>query len=772
MSGEASPAGERAPRSRRRFLLRSAAIVAGVSGAMVVGWGVLPARSRQGEADLLAPRDGTVALNGWVRVGRNGQVSLVMPRAEMGQGAYTGLATLLAEELSLPVSAIALEQAGFDAIYGNVAMLVGGLPFHPEARNAESPGMLVRGAEWMVGKIARELGVNATGGSSTMADGWHVVRMAGATVRGAFLAAGAQHFDVPRDEVNMADGFVTHAGSGRALPLGELVDHAAAIEPGDVKPLDPSVWQRIGTMTPRIDIPAKVDGTAQFGIDVRLPDMVYAAIRHCPTLGGRLQSLDTERLRAMPGVVAVIELPPLAGATGGFAVVARHWWQANAVAQSAQPVWLHGELVSVSDASLRAQRLSALDGDDGHVFHARGDVDAAMAGAPTRVTASYDAPYLAHATLEPMNATAWWNDDRLAVWAPTQVPGFARDSAAAAAGIDKDAVDLTVTLLGGGFGRRLETDAVAQAAHVARAVPGRPVQLIWSREEDTTHDFLRPAQTARLSAGLDDAGKPVALDIRAAGESVVPQWLARNMSLPGGGPDKTTAEGLFDQAYGIAHQRIAHVKVDSGIPCGFWRAVGHSHNAFFIECFVDEMALAAGVDPLAFRRDLLAHSPRHLAVLDLVASASLWSEALPPGRARGLAVHESFGSVVAQVVDVSLNDNRPRVHRVFCAIDCGLAVNPDVVAQQMESGVIFGLTAALYGRVTIDKGQVRERNFPDYPLLGLADAPVVETHIVPGGTAPRGVGEPGLPPIAPALGNALFVLTGKRLRSLPFDLNA
>ncbi|GAC1540217.1 MAG: hypothetical protein NVS2B4_19800 [Ramlibacter sp.] len=406
----------------------------------------------------------------------------------------------------------------------------------------------------------------------------------------------------------------------------------------------------------------------------------------------------------------------------------------------------------------------------GHVFHARGDVDRAESAATRIVEAWYSAPYLAHATLEPMNCTACVAGGKVEVWAPTQVPSMARDVAARVAGVAADDVTVHVTLLGGGFGRRLEVDYVAQAVRVAMDASGSPVQLLWSREEDTGHDFYRPMQVAVLRASMDAAGKVHSLRIKSAGDAVTPRWVERAMpslSGPAEMPDKTAAEGLFDQPYGIGHQHIEHVATQHHIPVGFWRSVGHSHNAFFAESFIDELAAAVKQDPVAFRRRLLAGRTRHLEVLETAARQAGWGSALPPGHARGVALHESFGSVVAQVAQVAIEAGRVRVHRVVCAIDCGTVVNPGIVAQQIEGAVVDGLTAALYGRIDVRNGKVQQLNFPDYPILLAGQAPLVQTFIVSSERPPGGAGEPGVPPVAPAVANALFALTGQRSRSLP-----
>jgi isoquinoline 1-oxidoreductase beta subunit len=539
--------------------------------------------------------------------------------------------------------------------------------------------------------------------------------------------------------------------------------------PGEVTLKSRKDWKLIGRSAPRLDTPAKVDGTAVFGLDVRLPGMLYAAIRLCPMLGGSAGAIQANAVLALPGVERLVRLPAYAGSTAGLAVVGKTWWQAQQAALAVPVDWQQRPAGGLDSRKIEKTLEAALEREDGYAFYMKGDAGKAEAGAVRRVEALYRAPYLAHAALEPMNCTAQVKEGKVWIWAPTQVPQMAVAIAARVAGVALEDVHLTVTLLGGGFGRRLEVDCVAQAVRVALECGGRPVQLIWSREEDTTHDFYRPMQVARLSAAVDSDGQ-ISLAIKSAGDAITPRWLERNLPALAGPvdtPDKSAAEGLFDLPYGFASQKMSHVATRSGVPVGYWRSVGHSQNAFFSESFMDELAWDAKQDPLAFRRSLLADAPRHLAVLDLAATKAGWGSALPAGRARGIALHESFGSIVAQVVEVSLLNSAPRVHRVVCAVDCGTVINPGMVAQQMEGSVIFALSAALHGRIDIEEGVVRQKNFPQYGMVGLAQSPQVETHLVPSERAPGGAGEPGVPPLAPALANALFSLTGKRLRALP-----
>jgi isoquinoline 1-oxidoreductase beta subunit len=753
---------------KRRTWLLSAA---GAAGALIVGWGALPPRSRTGSGRLWPPAEGQVALNGWIKIRSDGSAVVAMPRSEMGQGVHTALPMLVAEELDMPLSRVHIEQAGTDTIYGNVAMLMAGLPFHPF--ELEDRPTKVRAGEWVVSKLARELGINATGGSSSVADAWMVMRTAAATARASLLGAASLQWRLPVDELTVREGVVSHA-SGPSAHYGELARFAAATPPGTVRLKARKDWKVIGQNEPRKDIPSKVDGTAQFGLDVRLPGMLYAAIRLCPMLGGAPGAVGVGTALAMPGVERFVPLPAYAGSTAGFAVVGRSWWQAQQAAQAVPVEWQQRPAGVLDSRQIERELEEALRGEGGFAFHEQGDVAQAEAGGNRKIEALYRAPYLAHATLEPMNCTAQVRDGKVFVWAPTQVPQMAAGIAARVAGVPVEDVSVTVTLLGGGFGRRLEVDYVAQAVRVAMDCGGRPVQLIWSREEDTTHDFYRPMHVARLTAALDASGQPVSLRIRSAGDAISPRWLERGLPALAGPvdlPDKTTAEGLFDLPYAFAHQHMSHVATRKSVPVGFWRSVGHSHNAFFSESFIDELAFETGRDPLDLRRQLLKDAPRHLAVLDLAVSQAGWGTKLPAGQARGIALHESFGSIVAQVAEISLLNGELRVHRVVCAIDCGTVINPGIVAQQIESSVVFALTAALYGRVDIHQGVVQQKNFPDYPMLRLAQSPKVLTYMVASTRAPGGVGEPGVPPLAPAVANALFTLTGKRQRTLPLALS-
>ena len=759
---------------RRSFVLSGL----GVAGALVVGWGVLPPRSRMGSVNTLPTSGGEVGLNGWICIAGDGTVQLAMHRSEMGQGVHTALAMLVAEELDVALAKVQLIEAGPDKLYGNVAGFVASLPFHPSDTDPGHETRCVKIGNWLVAKVARELGISMTGGSSSVADSWDVLRLAAATARAQLLGAASLRWKLPVAELRVVDGVVSH-GSGPKAHYGELARAAAATPASEVNVKDAKDWKLIGTAAPRIDLVAKTDGTAKFGIDTRLPGMVYAVVRHCPMLGGSPGSVDADATLRLPGVERVVRLGPYAGSTAALAVVGRSTWHAMRGAQALAIDW-HAPPTQTLDSRTIDQTLERLareaaQAHGGFGFYSRGDVIQADKAAARRIEQVYRAPYLAHAAMEPINCTARVKDGVVDVWVPTQVPGFTRALAAQVAGVAEAAVNVHMTYLGGGFGRRLDVDVVGQAVRIALETGGRPVQLVWSREEDITHDFYRPAGVALMQASLDAQGGVTALQITSAGDAITPRWLERGLPALAGPidlPDRTTSDGLFDLPYGFANQRIAHVATHSGVPVGFWRSVGHSHNAFFSECFIDELAGLASADPVAYRLALLREMPRHAAVLRLAASKAGWpgygeGRVLPAGHARGVALHESFGSIVAQVAEVSLVAGAPRVHRVVCAADIGIVVNPAIVAQQMEGAIVFGLSAALYGRIDIEGSVVRQRNFPDYRVLTLAQTPLIETHLIASTRSPGGVGEPGTPPIAPAVANALFVLTGQRQRELP-----
>ncbi len=755
---------------KRRTLL-----VAGVAagGAFLVG--CAPSDRQQLRQGALPLVDGQIALNGWVKVAADGVITTVTGKSEMGQGTHTALMMLVADEMDAAWSQMRAEAGSVDKLYGNVAGLAEGIPFRPD-----DDGVLPRTMRWVMTAVMREMGLMMTGGSASIRDLWLPLRQAAAVTRATLVQAAATAWSVPATGLTVKDG-VIQGPDGKTMPYGEAVKRlGASPKPASSFTLKkPEQFVFIGKPMKRHDALAKVTGATTFGIDVKPPGLLYAAVKMSPVRGGTVKTFDASRAQNLPGVKAVVKFDALHGGSGGVAVVADHHWRARKALESVDVAWIDGPMAGLDTAELDKRLVAALDADSGFGFWKKGDADAAIAAAPTKVKAEYRAPYLAHGTLEPMNCTVLFKDGSAEIWAPTQVAGFARKNAAGVLGIDEAKVTLNVTNLGGGFGRRLETDFVAQAASIARQVPGLPIQVLWTREDDTRHDFYRPSGLSRFEAGIDAQGKISGWRNASAGQSIVAGFMPRNAGMPVVGPDKTTAEGSFDQAYDFPAARVGGVKVDLPVPVGFWRAVGHSHQAFFIESFMDECAHAAKTDPVAFRLALLADRPRQKAVLELAASKAGWGSALgnaPDGakKARGVALHESFGSVVAQVVEVSVAaDKSIRVHRVVCAIDCGLAVNPAGIAQQIESAVLYGLSAALFGQIDFDKGRVVQGNFHEFRPLRLNESPpLIETHIVPNAEPPEGLGEPGLPPLAPAVANALFALTGQRLRSLPLSLAA
>ncbi|MDQ6683489.1 MAG: molybdopterin-dependent oxidoreductase, partial [Pseudomonadota bacterium] len=541
---------------RRRAVILSGL---GAAGALVVGWGVLPPRERIGGVDAWPAAEGEVGLNGWIKIAADGVVLLAMPRSEMGQGVHTALAMLVGEELDVPLERIRLVVAGPDRLYGNVANMVSTLPFfHPRDGESGNETRAARSTRWVVAKAARELGINVTGGSSSVVDAWDVLRLAAATARARLVGAASLLWKQPADELSVVRGVVAHEASGVSAHYGMLARMAAATPPGNVVVKPRRQWSLLGTSASRIDLPAKVDGSAQFGVDVRLPGMLFAAIRHAPMLGGSPGPIDIAPALALAGVERVVRLGPYAGSTAALAVVGRTWWHAQRGAAAIGVEWRpgpgpladSGQIVDELERRARA----ALRENGGFAFHRRGDIDAAEARATRRIERVYRAPYLAHAALEPLNCTARVADGRAELWVPTQVPGLAREIAAGVAGVDESAVTLHLPYLGGGFGRRLEVDVVAQAVRIALETAGRPVQLMWSREEEFGHDFYRPAAAAAMSASLDESGLPMAWRFASAGDAVTPRWMERAVPRLSGRldtPDKTASEGLFDQPYAV-----------------------------------------------------------------------------------------------------------------------------------------------------------------------------------------------------------------------------
>lgn len=768
-----------ADEARRRFLVLGAA----AAGGLIVGCS--PTDPRENSPYKTAAQAG-VALNAWLRIAPDGRVTVTVPRAEMGQGVYTALAQLVAEEFEMPWAQVAVEPAGPGRVYANTALLHAVLPFQPDDQ-----GWWVQAARWALSHSAVMLSLNITGGSTSVRAAWEPMRWAGASAREVLRATAARQWQVDLDQCKSHQGQVEHPATGRRLGYGELAALWAArpIEPPSKLSLKPAAqWTLIGTSPKRLDTPEKSSGRAAFGADLTWPGMKRAVLRTCPYVHGRLVKADARLALAIPGVRAVHEFPDWP--VPAVAVVADHSWQALKGAQALVLEWDPGLNAGHSTAAQQQTMLEMLEEESGTRFRNLGDTRATWAQAEQTLQAEYQVPYLAHAPMEPLNATAWLEPGRLRLHTGTQSPILARWRAAQIAGLDIEQVELQLPYLGGGFGRRLETDVVEQVTHLALKMPGTPVQLLWTREQDLQHDVYRPAAVARLGAAL--IATPAKAASAAAPNAATPglqlgglqiKVVAPSLSegttrrlFPGPLteamptlPDKSQIEGAHDLPYAIPNQSVEQVLCPSVLPVGYWRSVGHSYNAFFTECFLDEVAQALGRDPLALREELLQGRPRHLAVLRAAAQQAGWGQAPAAGRARGLALHECFGAICAQVAEVSLQNGRPRVHRIVCALDAGTLVHPDTVRAQLESAIVFGLGAALWGQVPMDKGQVQLRGWADYPVVKMADMPQIETILMPSKEPPGGVGEPGTPPVAPAVANALARLDGRRRRSLPLD---
>lgn len=700
------------------------------------------------------PPDKAFTPNAWLRIEPNGPLVFVLDRAEMGQGVHTSLPTILAEELGIEPTSLQIENAPFGKSYVNPLLV----------------------------------GMQMTGGSTSVAAAYEPLRRAGATARAMLVHAAAREWKVPHEECSTpGDGTVQHRASKRQKSYAELAQLAAQLSvPADVPLKDPSQFIYIGKSLPRLDGMAKVTGTAGFGIDVQIPDLRCAAFILCPVLGGKPKSFDGSKAKTMPGVEDVVMT------SRGIAVVAKKFWQASAAAAVVNVSWDYGDLESISTEDVfakftKAARETSEKMADSSASRGRFNI------AKGSVRAEYSVAFMSHSPMEPTNCTAHVTSERCIVWAPTQAVSLARQVAHEASGVPLDKVEIHTTFLGGGFGRRLSQDYVRDVVEISAAVK-KPVKMIWSRENDMQHDFYRPGSVHALRAYLDEQGKPIAWGHAIAGPSILkqtlPEWIRSLMpgwmpskvktavsGLTGGllgttGQDDTSVEGAEQLPYDIETIIVDYKLMDPGIPVGFWRSVGHSYNGFVVESFIDELAHAAKKDPLDFRKTLLARHPRHLAVLDLVAKQANWGSPLPPGVARGIAVHESFKSVCAHVVEASVVDGKTiKVHRVVSAIHCGRAVNPDHVKAQVMGSVIFALSSSLLTSISVKKGVVEQSNFDTYPILRSSESPPIEVHIVPSNDAPTGVGEPGVPPLAAALANAVFGATGTRLRSLPLKLS-
>lgn len=744
------------PVTRRQVLMAGAA----VGGGLFVGLPLLATARAATDDNASILLRGAGAFNPWIRISPSGTVTVSVPRVEMGQGVYTALPLLAAEELEADWTKVRAETLSIAAVASNVQAYFRDLVF--AATDADDGETL---AAWANSETASALAVSLTGGSRSVRSTFASMRYVGAAAREMLIVAATRRWDVPRRECAAEKGEVIHRPSGERLGYGELAEEAARLAPPRrlaLKP--PERWTLVGKAAGRLDLREKVDGRALFGIDVRLPDMLYAAVRGSPVFGGKPKAVDKKITLSMPGVKEVVMLPT------AVAVVADSTWRAQKGLEALAVQWDEGPHRTLSSSGIRERLEAALDRGDAEVFADKGDVIETLRRSANVAEAAYDVPYLAHACMEPINATARVRDDGCEIWVGSQGPNIVQDVAARLLGIEPHRVVVHTPYLGGGFGRRSEQDMIHQAVLVAQRTSPRPVKIFWDREEDIRHDMYRPAALCRLQAALDERGLPVAWHYRGVSQSPRASFMGRlNPAASSSRGDRSTVEGAEPLVYDVARVRVECAAVDIPVPVGWWRSVGHSQNAFFIESFIDELAHVAKTDPVAYRRALLKSKPRHRKVLETAAAKARWGAALPKGRARGVALHESFGSIVAQVAEVSLdNSGRVRVHRVTCAVDCGVVVEPDIVRAQMEGGIVFGLSAALYGEITLAEGRVEQGNFPDYEMVRLAEAPLIETHLVPSGDAPGGVGEPGVPPIAPAVANALCALTGKRLRSLPF----
>jgi isoquinoline 1-oxidoreductase subunit beta len=697
----------------------------------------------------LSPDQGAT-LNPYVIIDQSG-VTIIAPRAEMGQGVHTTLAALVAEELDVDWTSIRVEHGPPSSAYYNAALMHGALPVADYAMK-DWQHSVVGG----LGAVAKLLGLQVTGGSTSTVDAYEKMRYAGAGAREALKAVAADRLGVARASLRTESGFVIAPDNSR-IAYADLAEEAATRAVPDVTLRPQAEWKLLGRALPRSDMRAKITGQAQYATDIVLPGLKFATIRICPHLGGGMASFDPAPALALPGVEQVIDMG------NGIAVVGRNTWAAMEGAQAVDVQWTPSPLPTDMDGMFAAIE-AAFDAEPNSTLRDDGDVatlpDAAL-------SAEYRVPFLAHSTMEPQGATAWLQDGRMTIWAGNQAPRLCVQKAAEASALTKDAITLHTTFMGGGFGRRAETDTVAQVARLAAEMPGTPIRLTWSREEDMGHDFYRPAAIARMQGAVGD-GRISHFNAAIAAPSVTRASMKRIMGRAPGGADKGHVEGAFDQPYAIPNYRVAGYLADLDVPIGFWRSVGASFNGFFHESFVDELAHAAGADPLAFR---LAHvapeSPVAAGVLERVREMSGWDTPLPEGRARGVAMTWSFGTPTAVVIELARQGDRIHIDRAFMACDPGLVLDPGIVRAQMESGLIYGLSAAVMGEITFTEGRANQANFPDYDALRIHNTPRIEVAILNTNPHMGGVGEPGTPPSMPALANALFALTGTRARSLP-----
>ncbi|MDC8016036.1 xanthine dehydrogenase family protein molybdopterin-binding subunit [Tahibacter soli] len=706
----------------RRDFLKTAALA---GGGLVVAFFV-PAAARAAQTASAAPVAQTFAPNAFLRIGADDGVTVLLAHSEMGQGIWTALPMLIAEELDADWNKIKVEHAPAAPAYFSTAMPI-----------------------------------QFTGGSMSTWTEFDRYRQAGATARALLVQAAAKRFGVKAADCRTENGEVI-AGDKRAR-YGELVDAASKLTPPKTVPLkDAKDWKVIGHPTKRLDTPEKITGRAIFGMDVHFEGLLTALVARSPVFGGTVRGFDATRAKTIPGVRDVVQVP------SGVAVIADHYWAAKLGRDALRVDWDLGANANLDSGSLRDDFAKTAT-SEGAVAAQAGDANAALGKAARRIEAEYAVPYLAHAAMEPLNCTVKIEKDSCEVWTGTQFQTLDQAATAQITGLKPEQVKIHTVFLGGGFGRRATptSDFVVEAVHVAKAA-GKPVKTVWTREDDMRGGYYRPAFVHNVAVGLADDGKPVAWKHTLVGQSILAGTPFQSMIK--NGIDAASVEGVADSPYlkEIADYRVDLHSPSTGIPVLWLRSVGHTHTGFVMESLIDELAHAAGKDPLAYRRELLKDHARHLGTLNLAAEKAGWGTPLPQGRARGLAVHESFGSYAAQVAEVSIENDAIRVHRVVCAIDCGIAVNPLSIAAQMESGIVFGISAALYGRLTLKDGRVQESNYHDYRVVRMNQAPAIEVHIVPSTAKSGGVGEVGVPPVAAAIGNALFALTGKRRRELPF----
>jgi isoquinoline 1-oxidoreductase beta subunit len=676
------------------------------------------------------------APNAFLRIAPDNSVTIVSKHLEMGQGTYTGLATILAEELDADWAQVRVESAPADA---------------------------ARYANFVFGKM------QGTGGSSAMANSWTQLREAGAKGRAMLVAAAAADWKVPAAEITVERGVVRHAKSRREANFGALAGKAAAQNVPDTVTLkDPKSFKLIGTRPPRVDVPAKSDGTAEFALDVVRPGMLVALIQRPPLFGATVKSFDATAAKAIAGVVEVVQVP------AGIAVVGKGFWAAKQGRDALKIEWDEARAEKRGSAAIMAEYKAKAD-QPGVPAKKDGDADGVLKSAAKVLTADFEFPYLAHAPMEPLDAVVRLDAESCEIWAGDQFQTMDQINAAQAAGLKPEQVKIHTLYAGGSFGRRANSvsDFIVEAVSVARAIgaDGTPIKLQWTREDDIQGGRYRPAYFHRLEASLDPKGQPMAWRHRIVGQSIMAGTVMAVMIKDG--IDPTSVEGAANLPYAIPNLSVELHTMETGVPVLWWRVVGSSHTAYATEVFIDELAHAAGKDPLAYRRELLAHNPRHKAVLELAAAKAGWGKPMPKGKGRGIAVAEAFGTVVAQVAEVSVGaDGKVKVDRVVCAVDCGTAINPDIIAAQIEGGIGFGLGAVLHGAITLKDGKVEQTNFDAYQVLRIDEMPKVEVHILPSTEKPSGIGEPGVAPIGPAVANAVFAASGKRVRVLPFDVGA